>query len=265
MINFKTLVLLIFMVPLAYIVPLHAQEGEEHPTSLSAFKPVYFLIGNPYAKIEVSFKAQMVEDLPVYFGYSQLMMWDMIIEDPYFYDVNYNPMVWYRWTFNKERKQWLDLIPEEHESNGKGGLLERSWDRAGIANHQLNKLGDHSKLLSNVKAWIPTRLNRGSTDPASPNPGNTDLSQYRGLYEFTFTLADFMGSQFDFDDLTLRFYPGGPSSLDPTRGGQELTFRVKPLHSNVLPMFVLQFFHGYAEDLLDYQKNHWEFRAGFGF
>src|SRR3954470_3679626 len=114
----KTLAPLIFGLLLFSAGSLHAQEGEEHPTALSAYKPVYFLFGNPYAKIQVSFKAQMVEKLPFYFGYIQLMMWNLFTSDPFFYDVNYNPMMWYRWTLNKDNERWIDLIPEEHESNG---------------------------------------------------------------------------------------------------------------------------------------------------
>jgi len=263
--NSNYLVLLFFYGLLFSAGSLYAQEGEEHPTALSAYKPVYFLFGNPYAKIQVSFKAQLVEKLPMYFGYTQLMMWNLFTSDPFFYDVNYNPMMWYRWTFDKENEQWVDLIPEEHESNGKGRLLERAWDRAGIAYHQLNMLGPNTKFFTNIKIWYPTHVNRGNDDPSNPNPGNTDITRYRGLYEVTLTMAKFMGKHFDFSDLTLRLYSGGPSKIDPTHGGQELTYRFKTIHSILLATIVFQVFHGYAEDMLDYQKEHWEFRAGFGF
>jgi len=79
-------------------------------------------------------------------------------------------------------------------------------------------------------------------------------------------LSNFLGDFYDVDDLIFRLYPGGPSNVDPTRGGQELTWRVRArFRKEVLPVMVFQVFHGYAESLLDYRHSYWAWRAGIGF
>jgi outer membrane phospholipase A len=232
-----------------------ADEGEGDMLALLSYKPIYFLMGNPYTKIELSFKTQIVRALPVYFGYTQLMMWDLFIHSPFFYDLNYNPLAWYRINFDVSSEQWLDLIPWEHESNGKGGLLERAWDRTGVAYHQRLALGEETKLYASVKAWVPFHY----------NPNNEDLAQYRGVWQLDLTLSDFMGSMFEFSDLIFTLYPGGDYYTNPIRGGQELTLRLKSVYREFMPLFVAQIFHGYGEYLQDYQDEHWGFRIGVGF
>ncbi len=224
------------------------------PIHFYRYKPMYALVGHPLSKIQVSLKVNVVKKLPLYFGYSQLMMWDAFIAKPYFYDLNYNPEVFYRFALDGENTEWLD-VGVEHESNGRGAAGERSWDRAYLRYHVLTRTGNDTKIHWEVKAWVP-----GDEDE-----NNRDLAQYRGLWEVNITVSDILKHWFDKADLTLRLYPGGPSLTDPLRGGQELTFTARLGESSVLPVFVAQLFHGYGEDLRDYNVNHWEFRAGFGF
>src|SRR5271156_48142 len=119
----------IFLIGIGSFSNSKADEGEPKLLQLYQYKPIYFLMGNPYTKIELSFKTQIVSNVPIYFGYTQLMLWDLFIPSPYFYDLNYNPLVWYRFNINESSQQLVDFIPFEHESNGKGGTLERSWNR----------------------------------------------------------------------------------------------------------------------------------------
>jgi outer membrane phospholipase A len=182
------------------------------------------------------------------------MMWDALIAKPYFYDLNYNPELFYRWRLDGENTEWLD-IGAEHESNGKGASGERAWDRAFLRYHVATQMNSEHKLHFEVKAWVP-----GDYDA-----NNKDLPRYRGVWEINVTLSDCLRPWLERGDLTLRLYPGGPSFTDPTRGGQELTFTARLSSSSVLPVFVAQVFHGYAEELLDYNISHWSVRAGFGF
>jgi phospholipase A1 len=179
----------------------------------------------------------------------------LFIASPYFYDINYNPEVFYRWAIPHQEDDWLDLGFYEHESNGKGGELERSWDRVYLRFHSRTTLGERSKLVWDIKAWAPIHYHVLSQD----------LAEYRGLWELNLTLADFLGPFFERGDLTLRVYPGGQSNLNPLHGGQELTLRTKSVPRAFLPMVVLQLFHGYGESLLDYQMSRWGVRAGLGF
>jgi outer membrane phospholipase A len=230
-------------------------EDLSHLLSLYSYKPIYFLAGNPYTKIELSFKTQIVKDLPIYFGYTQLMLWDLFIASPYFYDLNYNPLGWYRLALDSEQSEWLDLIPAEHESNGRGGVGEYSWNRAAVAYHRTDRVGDSMTLYSDFKIWYAWQY----------NPNNSDLAQYRGIWELTETLSGFVGPIFAFSDVIFRLYPGGPSLTDPTAGGQEITLRLRGKQRKFLPLAVVQIFHGYGEYLQDYKYQHWGIRAGLGF
>jgi outer membrane phospholipase A len=238
-----------------FSVSLKAEDSNPERIGLYKYKPIYFLMGTPYTKIQFSFEVQVVRSLPVYFAYNQLMLWDLFRSSPYFYDINYNPLVFYRLNFSQNQAQWLDLIAWEHESNGKGGDLEKAWDRVAVSYHFENKVGHHSKLSWDLKAWFPFRY----------NPNNQNLADYRGLWEVTVGLSQFLGDSFEYDDLILRIYPGGPSKLNPISGGQELTFRVKTNNHNFMPLWIAQVFHGYGEYLMDYNQNHWGIRAGLGF
>jgi phospholipase A1 len=249
------LVLPFVFMSLAPITSARAAEGESDLLQLYNYKPIYFLAGTSYTKIELSFKTQIVKSVPVYFGYTQLMMWDLFIHSPYFYDINYNPLVWYRLNLEGDANHWVDLIPYEHESNGKGGDLERTWNRVGAAYHDRFSLGDHTKLYLDFKAWIPF----------AGGSHNTDIAEYRGVWELDLTLSKFLSPYFDFDDVTFRLYPGGETYTNPLHGGQELTFRLRGGHREFLPLSVVQIFHGYGEYMQDYQVSQWGIRAGIGF
>jgi outer membrane phospholipase A len=250
-----SLLLVLVSLVLLFASESQAFEGEPELLHLYQYKPIYFLMGNPYTKIEFSFKTQLVENVPVYFGYTQLMFWNLFIPSPYFQDISYNPLFFYRIPFGQNADQWVDLIPIEHESNGLGGLNERSWNRVGAAYNVSHPVLDKARLYLNVKAWIPV----------SENNNNTDIAQYRGVWEIDTTLSQFTGPFFDFDDLTFRLYPGGESLTNPLHGGQELTLRLKARYRKFLPLFVAQIFHGYGESLIQYQEERWGFRAGIGF
>ena len=228
---------------------------EPNLLSLYSYKPIYFLVGSPYTKIQLSFETQIFKNIPIYFGYSQLMLWDLLTPSPFFYDLNYNPLFWYRLVTNDVNSEWLDFIPWEHESNGKGGSSEISWDRVGVLYHRTDSVGANMQLYQDYKVWVPLDYNSNSTD----------LARYRGLWELNLTLSGLFKPYFAFDDITLRLYPGGPSLLDPTMGGQELTLRLRSSNRMFLPFVTLQVFHGYGEYLQDYSVDQWGLRAGLGF
>ncbi len=219
-----------------------------------AYKPDYFLMGQPEAKIQGSVKIPLIQGENLYFAYTQLMFWELVRPSPYFADINYNPEFFYRLRLGQRGDRWFDFGPFEHESNGKGGADERSWNRTYVRFHDEWGLDGRAKLRAEVKAWVPYSF----------NASNRNLPNYRGLWEGNVMLSDFKGS-YVVEDLIFRFYAGGPSNVDPTHGGQELTFRVKSAKRKVMPVMMLQLFHGYAESLADYRHSYWAYRAGVGF
>ena len=231
------------------------EEYGSSPMQIRSYKPMYALLGVPFTKIQVSFKASLINSVPLFFGYSQLMLWDIFVPSPKMNDVNYNPELFYRFMLDPDRGRWIDAGLWEHESNGRGDAEEKSWDRLYVRWRDRLPIGSRAKLAYEIKAWLPVHC----------NPHNENLAQYRGLWELHFTLSDFLGSDWEHGDLSLRLYPGGPSQTNPLAGGQELMFRSRLPEGTVQPVIVAQIFHGFGEYMDRYSEEIWGFRAGFGF
>jgi phospholipase A1 len=233
----------------------YADEFDAPHWNVEGYRSDYFMLGNPSSKLNVSFKINVLEDTGWYFAYTQLMMWDLWADSQPMRDLNYNPETFYRFIFNQENNLWLDL-GLEHESNGLAGDLSRGWNRVYLRYSSSATLPMEHGLFWSVKAWFPFGYDSTSLD----------IAKYRGLYEFEVTIRNMLEILFDRDDFTLRIYPGGPSFINPLSGGQELTLRFNfKFMRNFLPIFVIQFFHGCGENLLDDSKEHLELRAGVGF
>lgn len=145
-----------------------AQENWTAVAPLQLYKPDYFLMGQPDTKIQFSFKFRLLEDYNLYFGYTQLMNWQLVRSDPYFADINYNPEFFYRFNINGSSTTWADFGPFEHESNGKGGAEERSWNRTYARIHDEWAVGERAVLRAELKAWIPySSTRRTATSPTT--------------------------------------------------------------------------------------------------
>lgn len=234
----------------------YSNENETATWQVEGFKPNYFLLGNPDAKLNLSFKLPLVVDWDLYFGYSQLMLWQIKEESSPFEDVNYNPELFYRLKIADKSDTWVDVGLFEHESNGRGKDESRGWNRFYLLYSSEAVRWDLAKVHWNIKGWLPYEIDKN----------NRDLVNYRGFYEVGVTLSSVMGTSFERSDLTLRAFSGGGSGMDLTEGAQELTLRIKSrLTSTILPVVTLQLFNGYGESLLHYDTRKSEFRIGVGF
>ncbi len=227
-------------------------------TRIEQYKPIYALLGNPETKLQMSFRVKMLPLTGLYAGYSQVMIWRLWEESKPFQDLNYNPEIFYRFELGDAPTWYVDLGLYEHESNGRSGHESRSWDRSYVRYSMTHALSSTSRarIHWNIKAWVPYNYDFD----------NTDIARRRGLYEAQVSLVDAFGTWLDRSDITLRFFGGGPSHVNPLQGGQELTVRFAPrLLSSSAAQIVLQYFHGYGENLLDYDVKKSVFRAGLGF
>lgn len=230
---------------------------------IEPFKPTYFLLGKPDTKVQFSFKLRFVPTVPIYFAYSQLMKWEIFLPSAPLRDVNYEPELFYRWDLVHEDATTRRLLPPRfvdfgifaHESNGRDDIDSRSWDRVYLRYVTGWRVGEQTNLVVTGRINVPLRV-----DPATP-----DLLWYRGVLEGEVALVRFWNETFEESELRLRVFSAGPSHLNPLEGGQELTLRLKPRASTFLPTFVVQGFHGYSENLLDYSRKRFVFRVGVGF
>ncbi len=219
------------------------------------YKPSYFLLGKPITKVQLSLKVQVLRGIPLFAGYTQLMMWDLFVESAPFRDLNYNPDIFYRFTLGGSTRRLLDVGIFEHESNGMGGSDSRSWNRVYLRYTQGRQTLQRGFWWS-MKAWVPYGLD---------DEQSKYLPRYRGVWEIQAGLSDYFDRFFEVNELILRVYGGGSSRSNPLQGGQELTYRGKSTARKLLLPFYLQVFHGYGENLLDAEERRWGFRAGIGF
>lgn len=259
---FLAIVLAAFSLPL--ILNAYVDEVNGSFMQIEQYRPNYFIFDffaqDATSKLQFGFKVKTLKGWDLYLGYSQIMFWQFWAESQPFYDLNYNPELFYRFHFTKDMNNdvGLDLGILEHESNGVDGPNTRSWNRSYLRFFQTWSFESGLKFYINLKAWIPYFM----------DPTNLDIAKYRGLVELNVTWADFMISGwFPDSDLTFRFYPAGQWFFNPIDGALEVTWRFKTgFFPDTLPMWNLQLFWGHAENLKDYAAPPVvKFRIGAGF
>jgi phospholipase A1 len=235
-----------------------------NPLSIILYQPTYILpyyyTASPYTRIyqgqtpnnqnimRNEFKAQLSlrvplvghvfnqEHLSLNLGYTQLSYWQVYASSQYFRETNYEPEIFLEDHFHHN---WIARIAADHQSNGRGGALERSWNRI-IGTVQFS--GEH--WLVGLKTWglIFTKQ--------SSNYHNPDIAKFVG-YE-NVLLA------YTFEKATLSFQAQNLES-GLRRGHVEMTLSY-PMLKHV-SMFV-QYFNGYGQSMLEY--NHRTQGAGLG-
>ncbi|MEW8136697.1 MAG: phospholipase A [Candidatus Thiodiazotropha endolucinida] len=197
-------------------------------------------------KFQLSFKMPVVESLfdsraDLYAAYTNLSFWQAYnrdISSP-FRETMHEPELFLVIPNDWSLFGWRNVLQQYgvvHQSNGQGGFLSRSWNRA-----YANFLFERGNFLVGVKPWyrIP-----------EDNDDNPDIDDFLGRYELrgiykrekqTFSLM--LRNLFDGDD----------------RDTMQLDWSF-PIHGRWRGY--LQYFNGYGESLIDYNaKSH---RLGFG-
>lgn len=247
------------------------EEKEANPYTIIYHRPTYVLpfyyTGSPYnsiyqgntpanqsiqsteIKYQFSFKVPVWRNIlksknSLYLAYTQMSYWQAYNKSAFFRETNYEPEVFLshnfeyhfpnsRWTFNFLN---LGLV---HQSNGLGGTLERSWNRAylvGVASTENWAVG--------FSPWMV--FHDGTYERQNPN-----LAYYLGYEEFTVAYK-YKQQVFALESQNL-FESGGK------RAGTTLSW------SFPLTKFIkgyVQVFTGYGQSLIEY--NHRTNSAGVG-
>ncbi len=234
-----------------------------NPFGILFFRPNYILpfyhTGSPYYSIynrttpdnqtimQNEFKAQLSLKLPIYrnifhrfnidIAYTQVSFWQVYARSQYFRETNYEPELFITYPF---LRNWDIDLGVDHQSNGRGGALERSWNRT-FANIQVS--GTH--WLLSVKPWVLI-FKKDSSDVHNP-----DITHYLGHERVL---------------LAFRFYG---QSLALQAANIESGFKRGQVKLNwTVPMsdrfkLMVQAFSGYGQSLIEY--NHRSNSIGIGF
>lgn len=219
------------------------------------YKDNYFIFGpsvgpkanrqNTNVKFQISIAQRLTKGtLPwgtyLYLFYSQKCFWNILENSMPMSDLNFNPGIGLtKPLFVKNRYIGKLTLIVEHESNGRDSIQSRSWNRVALAaNVFVTK-----NLMVHAKAWVPI----------VDGENNRDLISYVGLWQF--------GAQAVSDN---RRFTGGITVTPRHRLGScnlvvDFAFRLFKRENQYL---FFQYYNGYGEGLLDYNKFHSQFRVG---
>lgn len=170
-------------------------------------------------------------------AYTQLSYWQFYAKSQYFRETNYEPALFLSDNFTDN---WLGMVGIVHQSNGRGGNLERSWNRVFF---NLIASGDH--WLINFNPWFLI-FKKQSSDLHNP-----DIARYLGYGRLVFA--------FGFAKQTISVMFRNTIASGFKRGAIQIDYTF-PIHGK-LRGFV-QFFSGYGQSMIEY--NHYTNSAGIG-
>lgn len=220
------------------------------------YKDNYFVFGPPIGqkitkentnvKFQISIAHKLTRStLPfgtyLYLFYTQKVFWNVLENSMPMSDLNFNPGIGLaKPLFVRNRFIGKVFFLIEHESNGRDGAQSRSWNKISLGG---NIMIDPNLTVSG-KVWIPI----------IDGMNNRDILDYSGIYQIgvqvTTTNKRFSGSVL----LTKR--RGWNLNYNTTL---ELAFRIWKRDNQFL---FLQYYNGYGEGLLEYNKFHSQLRLG---
>ena len=248
----------------AQIVPFKDQKfskdsilrGFDKGPYFTLYKDNYFIAGttiggkptktNSDVKFQISISQRLTKStLPfntyLFLMYTQKCMWNVFEESLPMRDFNFNPGIGLgKLFFVKDRLIGKGILLIEHESNGRDGLESRSWNRITLGG---SVFIDPSFMVFG-KVWVPI----------IDGENNRDILDYCGIYQ--------MGVSFK--STNDRF---GCSVIMTKRKGWNLNYNTivefnYRLFKNHNQFLFLQYYNGYGENLLDYNKFHSRLRIG---
>lgn len=224
-----------------YILPFY-YTGRAYNSVYAGTTPDNQRILNEEFKAQLSFKFPLWlhmfnSKLSLNMYYTQLSYWQFYAKSQWFRETDYEPALYFSYRF---KPTWLGWFGVVHQSNGRGGQLERSWNRLFV-----DMMYTKDNFIISLRPWILIFKNE-SSDLHNPN-----IAHYLG-YERIVIAYKFYNQEVS---LMLRnTFESGFS-----RGAIELDYAF-PIHG-VLHGYI-QFFSGYGQSLIEY--DHYTNSVGVG-
>ncbi|MGL4475100.1 MAG: phospholipase A [Shewanella sp.] len=201
-------------------------------------------VGNTNVQFQFSLKYGLANNLftdndGLYLAYSQISNWQAYDKSAYFRDSQYQPQLFWTWLHGKDESTWQSTsLGFEHQSNGKGGIYERSWNRV-YAEFSL----DFNQVTLSIKPWFRANVTSTNYNPDISDYlgyGRVKADWYMGEHQLSFTLRNLLESGF-------------------SNGYEEISWKF-PLYKGLKGYITLQ--SGYGMTISDY--NHYDNAAGLG-
>jgi phospholipase A1 len=246
----------------AATAPSNSDLREYFANHMSFYEPIYFIGGSaPSVEFQLSLKYKVFafkdnwDPLThLYFAYTQTSFWNAFSKNPSFFDTSYKPsmFLYYPDVLRKDFFQ-LDLQGGiEHESNGRGGALERSFNTIYLQPKATFDLPAHFQFSLQPRAWFYYRVGNN-------NPDIADFHGYADLITALTWLDPKSGEKIQVSNKIL-------IGDDGTHVGllSDLRFNLVgvPILRRFNPTIQIQYFYGYGQNLLDYNITSHALRAG---
>jgi len=219
--------------------------------TIQPYQPTYLIAGDKenQVKYQISFKYGLwyPYNSGLFLSYTQLAKWNLYDKSSPFRETNYNPSVFWEkgnvWKFD-----FLRIIPYEHKSNGRDGEESRSIDRGFLE----------------AQASIGEKLNLGIREKVgyfyAVSNKNKDIKRYIGNFE-TELFAQIKSQHGYLGHEKLSFAGEWTNKFYWYK--IELSFRI--FTTKIRPHVYVQYYNGYGEFLLNYNKKSNALRAGLIF
>ena len=212
-------------------------------------------------EFQISVKKPLAFDLmglneAIIFAYTQKVWWQLYANSAPFRETNYEPEIFITFPSPDAVDAQIGLkgvrFGYVHESNGRGGLQSRSWNRL-----YLSTLWQHGNLFTALRAWYRLPEDR-KTYPLDPDgDDNPDITDYLGYGDLSFSYI-YGKHQVDLmlrNNLHLNGENRGAAALDWSY----------PLPYTEHSFWYVKLFSGYGESLIDYNRYVNKFAIGLSF
>lgn len=246
---------------------VYARDTKDSRERLSFYKDNYLITGYPHKIIDSQDKKNQVKyqvsvqyllDLNIgswltsdffnmYFIYTQKHFWNVYDSSAPFKDINFSPAFMFNFNTGREYFYKIDIIPLLHESNGEVEEKDRSWNRF----YTSFGIVQRKYFAFDTAFWYIYPLNMAKN--------NNDIHKYTGYGELTVSLSNNILDPTVKAEYTLRAWNERFTHIVNLKLSTA-RFISDTLYNN--SVIFVQFYHGFAEDLLDYNMQVTRIRAG---
>lgn len=226
--------------------------GGDSDETVSLYQLNYALLGSDTAKTFISVKFRPFTETPFYLTYSNLLLWDIFKSSSPYRDANFIMEAFYRRYPGSDICSAID-IGAWHNSNGMDEEESRAWERAFIRFNLRRELKWISLIGStSFYAGIRTSSNNG------------DISDYLGFWDLSLVMRPSFAELLK--DLDFQWIYNSGDHGNPFRhGSHTIGISYGFTKWRVRPYIYVQYFVGYGEVMLDYNRSTEEIRGGFAF
>lgn len=207
------------------------------------------------AKYQISVKLPIYQETDstsgLYLGFTAVSFWQVYNSEASkpFRETNYEPELFYAWRnelsfagfkFNQIR---LGL---SHQSNGQGDLRSRSWNRV-----YASAMFSDDESFYHIKAWYRIKEDEKSNPFDSAGDDNPDITKFLGHIE--------LGYGTKFGAFNVMALVRNNLKSQENKGSVELNVSY-PINTRY--DFLLQYFNGYGDSLVDYNRHQQRFGLG---